>query len=90
MVKLIRTLTPENGMHFDEICSFQTMHYIGIWNQTEGKFAVFEKSGVEFDLVHLPACKNLDELDDRVFAEYEERIVSVSDSSAYEFALTED
>jgi hypothetical protein len=90
MVKLIRTLAPENGMHFEDICSFHTMNYIGIWNHAADKYALFAKSDVEFNLVHLTFCENLDELDDRVYAECDEHIISVSDRSTYEFALTED
>ena len=90
MVKLIRTLAPENGMHFEEICSFRTMNYIGIWNHAEDKFALVEKSGVQFDLVHLPICENLDELDSSVYEVCAEHIISVSDRSAFEIALTEE
>lgn len=90
MVKLIRTLAPENGMHFDEVCGFHTMNYIGVWNSATNKFALVAKSDVEFNLVHLPACKNLDELDDCVYAECDEHIISVSDSSAYAMTLTEE
>lgn len=89
MVKLIRTLAPENGMPFDEICCFHTMNYIGIWNHAADKFALFAKSDFELNLVHLPTCENLDELDDCVYAECDEHIISVSDRSTYEFALTE-
>ena len=87
MVKLIRTLAPENGMHFDEICSFHTMNYIGIRNHAEDKFALVAKSDVEFHLVHLPTCTDLDELDSRVFAECDEHIIAVSHKSTYEIAV---
>ena len=89
MIQLIRTLAPENGMHFDEICSFHTANYIGIWNPAEDKFALVAKHDAEFRLVHLPICATLDELDSRVFAECEEHIVAVSDRSTYKLALTE-
>ena len=90
MVKLIRTLAPENGMQFEEICSFHTMNYIGVWNHAADTFALVAKSDVEFNLVHLPTCENLDELDDRVYAECDEHIISVSDRSAFVIALTEE
>lgn len=89
MVKLIRTLAPENGMHFDDICCFQTMNHIGIWNHAEDKFALISKTDIEFNLVHLPYCENLDDLDSQVYAECEEHIISVSDRATYEIALTE-
>ena len=90
MVKLIRVFAPENGMHFDEICSFETMNYIGIWNHAEDKFALVAKSDLEFNLIHLPICDDLDELDGRVYAECDEHIISVSYNSTYEIALKED
>lgn len=89
MVKLIRTLAPENGMRFEDIAGFRTMNYIGLWNHVIDMFALVAKSDLEFRLVHLPPCENLDELDDRVYAECEEHIISVSDRSTYEITLTE-
>lgn len=89
MIKLIRTLAPENGMRFDDIACFQTMNYIGIWNHAADKFALVAKSDVEFNLVHLPFCGSLDELDDCVCAECDEHIISVSDRATFEFTLTE-
>ena len=89
MVKLIRTLAPENGMNFDEIGCFQTASYVGFWNHELGRYALVAKSDVEFHLVHLQPCKNLDELDDRVYGQCEEHIISVSDRAEYEINLTE-
>lgn len=89
MVKLIRTLAPENGMHFDYIASFHTMNYIGIWNHAADRFALVAKSDIEFRLIHLPVCGDLDELDECVFKECDEHIIAVSERCGYEFSLTE-
>lgn len=89
MVKLIRTLAPENGMSFRDIYSFRTMNYIGIWNFEAKRFALVAKSGVEFRAVNLPACESLDDLDFCVYAACNEHIIWVSDKAAYSITLTE-
>lgn len=89
MVKLIRSLAPENGMPFNDICSFHTMNYIGIWNFVADKFTLIAKSDIEFRAVNLLSCESLDELDGRVYAACDEHIIGVSDRSTYSFTLTE-
>lgn len=90
MVKLVRTLAPENGMHFEDICSFETMGHVGIWDHAAGAFVLLAKTEVEFHPALLPNCSNLDKLDDLVYAECEEHIISVSDRSTYKIVLTEE
>lgn len=90
MVKLVTTIVPENGMRFEDIACFHTMHYIGIWNNVANRFALFEKSGTDFYLSHLPPCKSLEEVEEAVYKECEEHIIGVSDRATYEFTLTED
>ena len=90
MVKLIRTLAPENGMHFEDICSFETTNYIGIWNAAADRFALVAKSDIEFHLIHLPQCTDINRLDELVYVKCEEHIVCVSDRSCYAISLTED
>ena len=89
MIKIIRTLTPENGMKFHDICSFETETCIGIYNHAEDRFVVIEQSGYEFNLITLPACATLDELDNAVYKVCNEHIIGVSENSAYEFIINE-
>lgn len=91
MVGLVRTLAPANGMNFDDICSFTTEHYVGIWNHCEDAFAIMAKDDCEFNLEHLPSyIETLDALDDIVYNKVEEHIISVSDNSNYTFKLEDD
>lgn len=90
MVKIIRTLTPENGMKFHAIRSFETENHIGIYNYAEDRFVVMERSGYGFNLITLPACATLDELDNAVYKVCDEHIISVSESNTYEFIIKED
>ena len=90
MVKLIRILTPENGMKFHDICSFETENCIGMYNHAEDRFVVMNQRGYELHLTTLPACDTLDELDNAVYESCEEHIIGVSESSNYEFIIKED
>lgn len=90
MVKLIRTLTPENGMKFHNICSFETENCVGIYNYAEDRFVIMNQSDYGLHLITLPACDTLDELDNAVYEACEERIIGVSESSTYEFIIKED
>ena len=90
MIKIIRTLTPENGMKFHDICSFETGTCIGIYNHAEDRFVIMKHSGYGFNLITLPACATLDELDNAVYKVCDEHIIGVYESSKYEFIIKED
>ena len=90
MIKLIRTLTPENGLYFCEISSFETENYIGIYNHESDRFVIMNQSDIELHLVTLPECYTLDELDAAVYEVCQEHITGVSESSKYEFIIKED
>lgn len=87
MEKVIRALKTENDMHFDEILSFTTENYIGIWSGAHNKFALIHRSDCEFDLVFIGNPRDLQALDDAVYDEVEEHIIKVSDRSDYRFIL---
>ena len=87
MYKLIRKLVPENNMDIEEICSFKTDSYIGIWNHVSGKFVVFEKENYQMFLYELDDCNDLDELYEEVYKVTSEYITAVSDDSDYTFTL---
>ena len=52
MQKVIRKLTPENNMDFENICSFETDSYIGIWDQANDTYAIMKKSDFEFGYIN--------------------------------------
>lgn len=89
MINLIRTLTPANGLEFEEICSFETEDFIGIWNHESDRFVLFARDDNEFHLWTLPVCENLDRLDQEVYNLVEEHIIGVSDSSTYSITIEE-
>lgn len=90
MQKVIRKLTPENNMGFEDICSFETESYIGIWDHKIGGYVVFAKSDCEFWLHPLPICSNLEELDNKVYNLVQEHITGVSECSRYTFKIDEE
>ena len=89
MIKLTRILAPADGTDFEDICSFSTESYVGIWDHEASAFVLFAKSDSEFHCMVLPHCESLDELDDAVHAKCDEHIDEVSESSSYEFKILE-
>ena len=87
MAKIITTIAVENGMDFDEICSFETENYVGIWCHAHDKFMLATKSDMEFYSIFLNTSKDLKELDDEVYKEINEHIMEVYDTSDYDFIL---
>ncbi len=90
MQNVIRKLMPENDMDFEEICSFETLNCIGIWNHNRGRFVVFEQSDLEMWMYEVPEVKNLEELDCEVCKLIDEHIIRVSECSNYTFKIDED
>lgn len=93
MQKLVRKLSTENDLNFEEICSFETDNYIGIWDHNHDRFVVFAKSSAEFWLYEpdeLGRCENLEELYNAVYKITDEYITGVSDSSDYTFTINEE
>ena len=89
MIKLIRTLSPENGMNFEDIMSFQTTNYVGIWNHESESFVLMAEQDNYFCVFELHNCNNLDELDNEVYKMCEEHIIGVSSESNYRILLNE-
>jgi hypothetical protein len=87
MAKVITTIASEDGMDFEEIMSFKTENYIGIWDAASERFALLLKSGIYFEPYHLDTCDDLRELDDQVFNRCEEHIIEVFDQSCYSIVL---
>lgn len=90
MAKITRKLEIEAGwISFNDILSFRTENYIGIWDFIGEEFFVFLASNSEFNKVVLPPCKTLEELDDAVHKVTGDHITDVYDGSRYEFNLME-
>ena len=87
MAKLKKVLTADNGLIFDDCCSFETEHYVGIWSDTSDRFLLVAKNGRIFSQIELPICSDYSELFDAVYNECEEVIEEVYSSGGYEIAI---
>lgn len=88
MAKVIMTIAPEDGMNFDEMMSFQTENYIGIWDCASEQFALIKKSSKYFEAWYLPnEYETFKELDDAIYDEVEEHITEVFKESNYTITL---
>ena len=92
MVGLIRSLSPKNGMSFEDICSFETENFYGIYNHYGDEFLLFAKEDSEMNLHAIDSCncRSVDELDAETYAICEEHIIGVSTSQKYKFKIIED
>ena len=90
MAKVIRALATEDGIELDEILFFETENYIGIWNNSMGKFMVVDREANEFYPYNISDFDSLQELDDEVYDKTEEHIIEVFDNRcAYSLVLKE-
>ena len=89
-MKLKRMLAPENGADFENIVSFATESYIGIWDHNNNSFFLIAKEDSEFNCEELGNFDTLDELDDAVYDECCEHIEEVFESSAYKITLVDE
>ena len=91
MAKVIMTIAPDNGMCFEDIMSFKTENYIGIWDSAEEKFMLVREFGTYFEPWYLnnngKYYENLSELDEAVYSICDEHIEEVFDSSKYTIVL---
>lgn len=77
-------------MYFEDICSFETESYIGIWDQKSERFIVLKQSDLEMWMYKVPKVETLDELDGEVYELIDEHIIGVSDYSNYTFKIDEE
>lgn len=89
MIGVINTIAPKNGMDFEDVLSFETEDYIGMWSHTNDTFILFARSDAYFNPVDLGRCDTLGELDEAVFEECHEHIIGVSDKSNYRIVFEE-
>lgn len=91
MIKVIHTLAPENGMAMDEIASFETENYFGMYDQYNDEWLLIAKEDVAFNAGHLDYTNTLDELDSMVYnATCGEHIIGVSRKNKYKLILVDD
>lgn len=90
MAKVIMTIAPEDDMCFDNIMSFKTESYIGLWNNVIDKFVLMNQSIYNgyFEPYTLDEdCENLRDLDEAVYELVDEHITEVFDHSNYKIEL---
>ena len=95
MIELKRTLAPVDNTSFDEICSFETNNYIGIYVNNfpevyESGYIVMPKSDIEYSIDFIKTPNNLEELDSIVYDKVDEHIDCVSTSRCLEIEICED
>lgn len=97
MIELKRVIAPVDDTPFDEICSFETENYIGIYvdcmyvnDEFISSYVILPKNDLEFsiDFVNVPV--NLEQLDNKVFEIVGEHITCVSTSRQLDIKICED
>lgn len=88
MSKVIRILGNEDNIDFNEITSFTTKKYIGLWDYESNNYFLVAKEDIEFHPAYLSIpVSSLDELEDAVYAECDEHIEEVFDHCNYKITL---
>lgn len=90
MAKVIMTIAPEDGMCFENIMSFKTESYIGLWNNVIDRFMLMNQSNYNgyFEPYTLEGnYEELIELDEAVYELIDEHITEVFDHSNYKIEL---
>lgn len=95
MIELKCVLAPVDDTPYDEICSFETANYIGIYTDffpvgNISGFVVMPKKDIEFSVIFIKAPNNLEELDSIVYDEVDEHIISVSTSRCLDIIIVEE
>ena len=88
MAKVILTIAPEDGMFFEDILSFKTDTYVGLYDNVHEHFMLVKKSYGYFEPYFIDKeYGSLQQLDDIVFNLCEEHITDVYGTASYEFEL---
>lgn len=90
MIQLRRVLAPIDGTSFDDIRSFTTEEYYGLYDFGCNQWIIFAKSDSEFSSERLGSPDTLEELDEKVYEATAEHILSVSEDQHYNFVLVDD
>lgn len=94
MIELKRVIAPADDTPFDEICSFETENYIGIYVDCLPRlyihcFLIVPKGDLEFSIEYIETPDNLEQLDNKVFEITGEHIIGVSTSRSLEIKIDE-
>lgn len=94
MIELKRVIAPIDDTPFDEICSFETENYIGMYVDDFPKyhisgFILMPKDDIEFGIIFIEIPNDLEKLDTIVYGKVEEHIESVSTSRRLEVKIIE-
>ena len=87
MIELVHTLAPKEPLDISEVSSFRTATYVGIWDHQHNQYILLPDEEESLFLHTVPSCETYAELDQKVFDEIEEHILSVSDRSDYSITL---
>lgn len=95
MIKLTRILAPVDDTPFDEICSFETENYIGVFVDTfpvefTSGYVIMPKGEYEFFFAFISEANTLEQLDEIVYRKVDEHIIAVSTSRCLEVRINED
>ena len=94
MAKVITTIAAEDGMNFEDICSFETKNWVGIWDYAHEDFALIPKTEDLFGIVYMEYKEgryiDLEEFDKAVFEICEEHITDVFEKTDYSIVLIKD
>ena len=95
MIELKRVIAPADDTPFDEICSFETENYVGIYVDCLPRlyipcFLIVPKSDLEFSIEYIEIPDNLEQLDNKVFEITGEHIIGVSTSRSLVIKIDED
>ena len=89
MTKLIRSLACADGTEFEEIQSFETETFYGIWINNTAAFGLIPNEDDYFDITILDEVHSFDELEDEVFKTCGEHVIGVSISSKFKLTMIE-
>ena len=95
MIELKRILAPVDNTPFDEICSFETENYIGVFVGTfpttfTSGYVLMPKGDIEFSFAFVDEANALEQLDEIVFRKVDEHITAVSTSRSIDIKINED
>ena len=90
MIQLRRVLAPIDDTSFDDIRSFTTEEYYGLYDFGCDQWIIFAKADSEFSSERLGSPDTLEELDEKVCEVTGEHILSVSEDQRYCFVLVDD
>lgn len=87
MIELKRQLCPVQSLDFEDMVSFRTESYVGMYEYGIEQYVIFPIADCQLDVGYLGTPKNYDELDDEVYEMVGEHITHVSGDCHYHFVL---